>query len=65
MDSSLTQGPVKRCGYVQLSPQQHGGHDRGHLTPIIHFTTVTTSRWRNWTQGALNGFGRESVAFCG
>lgn len=46
-----------------LSPQQHSGHYRDHLTPIIHFTTVTTSRWGNWTEGAPSAFGKESDAF--
>lgn len=37
----------------------------GHLTSIIHCTTVTTSRLGNWTQGALSGVGKESEAFFG
>lgn len=46
-----------------LSPQQHSGHYRDHLTPIIHFTTVTTSRWGNWTEGTPSAIGKESDAF--
>lgn len=49
--------------YLCLSPQQHSGHYRDHLTPIIHFTTVTTSRWGNWTEGAPSAIGKESDAF--
>ena len=74
-DSRWTRAPLEvlivlqiaspSCVYVRLSPRQHSGHYRGHLTPIIHSTTVTTSRWGNWTQGARSGIGKESEAFCG